>query len=179
MIATLYASFMDEERIETLGATPLHPIFDAIALIDSPSSLARHLGWSLRHGFSPLVALYEESDPGDPERYAVFTSQAGLGLPDEAYYRLDEHAAIRDAYLTHLETMFELAGFADAEEQAAAVLALETRIAAHHWDRVRLRDLRAMYNPMTLDEVRVAATRLRLGLLPGRCRDRRPTGWRS
>ncbi|SHI76638.1 putative endopeptidase [Tessaracoccus bendigoensis DSM 12906] len=150
-IARLYASFMDEQTVEELGATPLIPIFDAIAAIDSPSALARHLGWSLRHGLSPLVALYEESDPGNPERYAVFTAQAGLGLPDEAYYRLDEHAAIREAYLTHLQRVFSIAGFADADEQASSVLELETAIAAHHWDRVRLRDLRAMYNPMTLE----------------------------
>ena len=87
----------------------------------------------------------------------MFSTQAGLGLPDEAYYREDEHAAIRDAYLAHLTRVFDLAGFADAAEQAGAVLDLETSIAAHHWDRVRLRDLRAMYNPMSLDDI-VAAT---------------------
>ena len=156
-IGALYRSFMDEDRIEALGATPLHPVFNAIAAIDSPSALARHLGWSLRHGLSPLVALYEESDPGDPERYAAFTSQAGLGLPDETYYRLDEHAEIREQYLAHLRRVFELAGFFDAEEQAQAVLALETQIAAHHWDRVRLRDLRAMYNPTSLADLRAAS----------------------
>ena len=49
--------------------------------------------------------------------------------------------------------MFALAGFEDAEAQAEAVFDVETRIAAHHWDRVRLRDLRAMYNPMPLADV--------------------------
>lgn len=156
-IAALYTSFMDAERAEELGATPLRPIFETIDAIDSPSALARHLGWSLRHGLSPLIALYEESDPGAPERYAVFTSQAGLGLPDETYYRLDEHAAIREQYQAHLHRVFALAGVDDAEAQAAAVLKLETAIASHHWDRVRLRDLRAMYNPTSLDDVRAAS----------------------
>ncbi|MFT3887566.1 MAG: M13-type metalloendopeptidase [Arachnia sp.] len=156
-IAALYASFMDEERVEELGAAPLAPIFAAIDEIDGPAALARHLGWSLRHGLSPLVHLYEESDPGDPSRYAVFTAQGGLGLPDEAYYRLDEHEEIRGQYRAHLARVFALAGFDDAEAQADAVFGLETEIAAHHWDRVRLRDLRAMYNPMTLDAL-IAAT---------------------
>ena len=49
--------------------------------------------------------------------------------------------------------MFALAGFEDAEAQAEAVFDVETRIAAHHWDRVRLRNLRAMYNPMPLADV--------------------------
>lgn len=156
-IAALYASVMDEERVEQLGAAPLQPIFDSIAAIDSPAALARHLGWSLRHGLSPLIYLYEESDPGDPSRYAAFLTQGGLGLPDEAYYRLDEHAEIREQYLAHLARVFALAGFDDAEAQARAVLDLETAIASHHWDRVRLRDLRAMYNPTTLDDVIASA----------------------
>ena len=156
-IAALYASFMDTDRIQELGAEPLRPILDAVAAIDSPAALARHLGWSLRHGLSPLVHLYEESDPGDPSRYAVFASQGGLGLPDEAYYRLDEHAEIRQQYLAHITRVFELGQVDRPEEQAQAVLAVETEIASHHWDRVRTRDLRAMYNPTSFDDV-VSAT---------------------
>ena len=152
-IAALYSSFMDTERIQELGAEPLRPIMNTIDAIDSPAALARHLGWSLRHGLSPLVHLYEESDPGDPSRYAVFASQGGLGLPDEAYYRLDEHAEIRAKYLEHVARVFELAGLEDPQGQAQAVLAVETEIASHHWDRVRCRDLRAMYNPTSLDDV--------------------------
>ncbi len=152
-IAALYRSFMDADRVEELGAAPLAPIFAAIDAVDSPSALARHLGWSLRHGLSPLIHLAEEADPGDPTRYAAFLDQSGLGLPDEAYYRLDEHAEIREKYRAHLARVFALAGFEDAEAQAEAVFDVETRIAAHHWDRVRLRDLRAMYNPMSLADV--------------------------
>ena len=47
----------------------------------------------------------------------------------------------------------ELAGLEDPQGQAQAVLAVETEIASHHWDRVRCRDLRAMYNPTSLDDV--------------------------
>ncbi|MHA6512455.1 M13 family metallopeptidase [Tessaracoccus sp. Z1128] len=156
-VAALYASFMDTERAEALGATPLQPVFAAIDAIGSTSDLAGHLGWSLRHGLSPLVHLYEESDPGEPTRYAVFSSQGGLGLPDEAYYREEGHAEIRELYLAHVTRVLALAGFADAADQARAVMDLETAIAAHHWDRVRLRDLRAMYNPTSYDDV-VAAS---------------------
>ncbi|MBB1512389.1 peptidase M13 [Tessaracoccus sp. MC1627] len=156
-VAALYAAFMDVERVESLGAAPLAPLFASIDAIDTPVAMARHLGWSLRHGLSPLVHLYEESDPGDPTRYAVFTSQGGLGLPDEAYYRQDEHAEIREQYLAHVTRVLALAGFDDAATQAQAVLDLETAIAAHHWDRVRCRDLRAMYNPTAYDDM-VAAS---------------------
>ena len=155
-VAALYTSFMDEDAVEALGAEPLQPIFNLIDGIDSPDALARHLGWSLRHGLSALIHLSEDADPGEPSRYGLFLMQGGLGLPDEAYYRLDEHAEVRAAYLAHVARVFELAGFLDAKEQAAAVLALETEIASHHWDVVRRRDLRAMYNPTSRADVRQA-----------------------
>ncbi|MGV8846760.1 M13 family metallopeptidase [Tessaracoccus sp.] len=156
-IADIYASFMDIDRVESLGAAPLQPVLDRIDSIRNARDLSAHLGWSLRHGFSSLVAFGEDSDPGNPQRYVMFTGQAGLGLPDEEYYRLDEHAEVREAYRAHLTSVLELAGVNDASEQAAAVLDLETRIASHHWDKVRTRDLRQMYNPMSWDEFTASA----------------------
>lgn len=156
-IADIYASFMDTDRVESLGVAPLQPVLDRIDAIQNARDLSAHLGWSLRHGFSSLVAFGEDSDPGNPQRYVMFTGQAGLGLPDEEYYRLDEHADVREAYRAHLTSVLGLAGVTDASEQAAAVLDLETRIASHHWDKVRTRDLRQMYNPMSWDEFTASA----------------------
>lgn len=111
----------------------------------------------MRHGFSSLIGFGEESDPGNPQRYVMFTGQGGLGLPNEEYYRLDVHGDIRDAYRSHLERVLELAGVQDAVGQAATVFDLETSIASHHWDKVRTRDLRQMYNPMSWKEFTASA----------------------
>ena len=156
-IADLYASFMDTGRIEALGASPLGPILGRIDAITDVRGLSSHLGWSMRHGFSSLVGFGEDSDPGNPKRYVMFTGQAGLGLPDEEYYRLDEHAEIREAYRAHVARALGLAGVEDADGQAEVVLGLETRIASHHWDKVRTRDLRQMYNPMSWEEFTASA----------------------
>ncbi len=156
-IADLYASFMDTDRVEELGATPLGPVLDRVDAITDIRKFSAHLGWSLRHGFSSLIGFGEDSDPGNPQRYVMFTGQAGLGLPDEEYYRLAEHAGIREAYGTYLERALGLAGVPDASAEAANVLDLETRIASHHWDKVRTRDLRQMYNPMAWAEFTASA----------------------
>ncbi|HMR49833.1 MAG TPA: M13-type metalloendopeptidase [Arachnia sp.] len=156
-IATLYRDFMDAEKIERLGAAPLAPVLERIEAIDGPEALSAHLGWSLRHGLSSLIGFGEEADPGNPERYVLFAGQGGLGLPDEEYYRLEEHAEIRDAYLAYLTRTFELIGSGDPAAEAETVLALETKIAAHHWDKVKCRDLRAGYNPMSYDELAASA----------------------
>jgi putative endopeptidase len=151
-IAALYASFMDEETVEAAGATPLAAPLAEVDAVATPEELVRLVGGFARRGVDGLVAFEAESDPGDPHRYVMFVGQAGLGLPDEEYYREDGYAEIREAYREHVARSFTLAGLADPAGLAATVLALETEIAAAHWDKVRCRDMRAMYNLMTLDD---------------------------
>ena len=76
----------------------------------------------------------------------MFAGQGGLGLPDEEYYRLDEYADIRAQYVKHVAASFALAGIEDAHVQAQQVFDLEKKIAATHWDKVKCRDLRLVYN---------------------------------
>ncbi|HEY4267746.1 MAG TPA: M13-type metalloendopeptidase [Galbitalea sp.] len=142
----LYASFMDEDRIEALGASPLVPLLDEVAAVDSVDSLLATLGSFERKGTSSFFQLFVDNDPGDPERYLVFFEQGGLGLPDESYYREEKFAEIREKYVAYLERILALAGLDDAAARAARVFALETDLAAHHWDNVRSRDSEATYN---------------------------------
>jgi len=151
-IADLYASFMDEEAVEEAGSDPVLPLLAAIDSVETLSDLTRMLGGFARQAVAGLVALQAEPDPGDPNRYVMFAGQGGLGLPDEEYYRGSEYAEIRAKYLAHIATSFALAGIADSATEAQQVFDLETEIAATHWDKVKCRDLRLMYNLMSLDE---------------------------
>lgn len=153
-IGDLYASFLDEELAERLGMTPVRAGLDQIAEIDSLSSLAYVLGRLQRQGVSGAFRIYVTTDARQSDRYVLYLTQSGLGLPDESYYREERFAAIRVSYRTHLETMLRLANLADAggpEGTAAAsalagrIIALETRIAAAHWDRVSVRDVVRSY----------------------------------
>jgi putative endopeptidase len=151
-IADLYASFMDEEAVEKAEADPILPLLTSIDAVESVPDLTRLVGRFARQAVAGLIALQAEPDPGDPNRYVIFVGQGGLGLPDEEYYRLDEYAEIRVQYVQHVAASFALAGVEEAAAQAQQVFDLETEIAATHWDKVKCRDLRLMYNLMTLDE---------------------------
>ena len=151
-IADLYASFMDESAIEAVGAQPLTPLLAAVDAVQTPNELIRLLGGFTRSAVNGLVGIETESDPGNPNRYVMFAGQGGLGLPDEEYYRLDTYTEIRAKYQDHIAASFELAGVDDPAGQAQRVLDLETLIAGTHWDKVRCRDLRQMYNLRPLDE---------------------------
>ncbi len=151
-IADLYASFMAEDVVEAAGVEPIADLLAAVDGIDSPAALSTVLGVFSRRAVRGLIDVDTESDPGQPDRSVVFAGQGGLGLPDEEYYRLDEYATIREHYRAHVVEMLTLAGLSDPEAQAEAVLDLETAIAARHWDKVRCRDLRQMYNLSTLSD---------------------------
>ncbi|MFF1738589.1 M13 family metallopeptidase [Streptomyces mirabilis] len=144
-IGDLYASFLDEQRIEELGAAPLRPGLDLIAAADSGPALARVLGQLQRWGVTGVFSAYVDIDARQPDRYLVHFHQAGLGLPDESYYWEESSAAVRVAYRAHIETMLKLTGATDPAGTAECVVELETRIASAHWDRVSARDVVRAY----------------------------------
>ena len=152
-VGDLYASFMNEKRIEQLGLTPLAADLAAVDSVDSIPALLAELARLERLGTSGFVQAFVDNDPGNPERYLVFLEQGGIGLPDESYFREEKFAEIRVAYLAFLEKMFGLAGLSEPAVRAARVFALETELAAHHWDNVRTRDSQATYNLLPWGEV--------------------------
>ncbi|WP_226963429.1 M13 family metallopeptidase [Nostocoides sp. F2B08] len=139
-VGDLYASFMDEELIEDLGTGPLTADLERIRAIETPTDLMRTLGAFAREGVPGLVIPFVNTDDRDSTRYVVYLEQAGLGLPDESYYREERYAQVRDAYRSHLVRMLDLADQNDPEQVADRVIALETRLASAHWDTVTNRD---------------------------------------
>jgi putative endopeptidase len=162
-VGALFASFMDTERIEALGTTPLEPDLALIRGATTPAELTGALGALQRTGGAAATRFWVDNDAKDPERYVVYLVQSGLGLPDEAYYREDRYAPIRAKYTPHVARMLDIAGVSPeawgttAQEAAERVVALETKLASHHWDVVRDRDATLTYNPMTLDALAESA----------------------
>ena len=153
-IGDLFASFMDEQRVEELGHTPILPLLAEIdALTDLPG-LATFLGSFERRGGSGLFGSYVDTDARNSDRYVVNVLQGGIGLPDESYYREEKYAEIREKYVAYLEHMLTLAERPDPAGTAAQVLALETRLAQGHWERAETRDVIKTYNLTTLEELR-------------------------
>ena len=161
-VGALYKAFMDEAHLEELGAEPLAEELAPVLGASSKEELARALGEMTPVGFMGVVGADVEVDINDPERYTSWVGQSGLGLPDESYYREEAQAPLRQAYVAHVARMMALAGLTDsfgasAEDLAERVMAVETALAKGHWDRVRTRDIEAMNNPMTWEELTASA----------------------
>ena len=151
-VGDLYASFMDVDTVNALGASPLKPLLHRIDRVGSLAEFMSALGEFERDGIGSFVSMWVDNDPGDPERYLAFVEQSGIGLPDESYFRDETFASIREAYRGHLERMFVISGFSDAADRAARVYSIEEKFAAVHWDNVKTRDTHATYNLVGWDE---------------------------
>ncbi|SMX93559.1 MULTISPECIES: M13 family metallopeptidase [unclassified Brevibacterium] len=158
-VADVYSSFMDLDQINSLGVTPLRSSFAAIDAAEDKSELANLLGRLEVEGIGGVLDGGVTADAKDSDIYALYLHQGGISLPDEDYYFNDDHAEVRVKFVDHVKKMSALGGIgaksnvSDAEV-AAKVMAFETSLARHHWDRVACRDAEKTYNKVSLDELR-------------------------
>jgi putative endopeptidase len=154
-IADLYASFMDEARLESLGLKPLQPEFAAIDAISDKSEIPALIAHLNRIGAGAPYDLIVNQDARNSLQYAVIIHQSGLGMPDRDYYLKDD-AKLKEArgkYLSHTAKMLGMAGDAQSEAHAAAILDLETALAQVQWTRVENRDPIKTYNKTAIAEL--------------------------
>jgi putative endopeptidase len=170
-VGDLYRSFMDTERVESLGRSPVDGVLTEVAAVTDPAALFTLLGRLQRQGLPGALEFFVAPDARSPEEYVLYLTQSGLGMPDESYYRDARHAAVRAAYLPHVARMLQLAGIGDGsideDSPAARVVALETRLAGDHWDNVTTRDAVKSYNPHTRAELEERAPDLPWGAWVG------------
>jgi putative endopeptidase len=153
-IADLYNSFMDTERIATLGLGPVRALLEAASGLRDVRDLAAFLGEFERVGGYGVFGSYVNTDDRNSDRYLFHIVQGGLGLPDESYYREDKFAEVRDAYVGYLGRLLTLGEHPDPEGAAQRILALETELAKGHWERAETRDVQKTYNLHTADELK-------------------------
>jgi endothelin-converting enzyme/putative endopeptidase len=144
-----YASCIDEAALEQ--AVPAVKRFLApVAAIKSAADLARVVGMLHANGFRPFFVAGSQQDLKNSAEVIAGLDQGGLGLPDRDYY-VDESErmkGIREAYLAWVERMFTLFGESPdaAKKSAAAVMAIETRLAKASLTQVERRDPQRLYN---------------------------------
>ena len=156
-VGGFYKAFMDEGRIEALDAKPLEPDLAAIRAATTRSALAALMGKANTGYFGSFFGAGISADARAPLRYAVYVTQAGLGLPDRDYYLQASFAPQKAKYEAYVAQMLKAVNWPDAQGQAKAVVALESAIAQVSWTKVEQRDPVATYNAMTPAELAALA----------------------
>jgi putative endopeptidase len=152
-VAALYQAFMNEAAVEKLGAKPIEPKLAAIRAVKSKDEMATLMGQAVGRIGGSFFGAFVSDDSKNPDYYALYMSQSGLGLGDREMYLQEKFAPQKTRYQQYVAQMLGLAGWANAEKAAADIVAMETRIAQAHWTRAESRNRDKTYNPMTLADL--------------------------
>jgi putative endopeptidase len=149
-IRDLFTSFIDTDGIKARGVTPLKSDLAAIDAITDLASFTATMGRLEMGGIGGIFGAAVYPDPMNSNINIFHMGQGGISLPDESYYREEQFASIREAFIDHITKMGNLAG---VPLMATEILSLETEIASHHWDQVKDRDATLTYNKTTKAEL--------------------------
>jgi putative endopeptidase len=144
-----YDAFMDQKQIESRGLAPAKMDLSTLARLQTLDDVAWAMGAVKLMTLAPFN-LSIDVDPKNPNGYAIFITQSGLGMPNRDYYLRDDKAIVetREAYKKYLATMLGMAGLRDAHKRADKVYAVELEIAKAQWPNEDRRDVDKTYNPM-------------------------------
>ena len=152
-ISDLYKMALDSLTRNQLGAEPIKPYIAEIQAVSSKEDLARLLGRMNKVGEGGFYGGGVDADLMDSNMQIFYLGQGGLGMGDRDYYLDPKNAELKAGYKNFLVKVFELAGLENAEELATKDLAVEDAMAQVSWTREKNRDMAAIYNPMSTDQI--------------------------
>ena len=152
-VGGLYQSFIDEARVEALGAKPLMTDLAAVSAIKDKTELARFMGASQGAFGMTIVGGGPYADTDDPTTNVLWLGQGGLGLPEREYYLDAQFQKERDAYRAYIVRTLGMTGAKNPEAAADAIMAFETEIAKVSWKIADRRDIGKINNPMSSTEL--------------------------
>lgn len=159
-IGDFYGACLDEPQLEQ--ALPRLQAELARIQVGTPQQLAATLARLHADGARVPFLFESAQDFQDATRIIGQLDQAGLGLPDRDYYLLDGDAqknAVRVMYRQHAQDVFTLLGQPpeQAKASAAALLDLETKLAAASLSKVDRREPARVYHPMDVKGLKTLA----------------------
>ena len=155
-IGDLYASYMDEALLNKKGVEPVRPLLASVdAINDRPALNGVLVSFNGKTRVDDPFPVSVDIDPNNPTRYIPNIWQGGLSLGDRGYYvNTDpESVDVRNKFVAHAAKLLGLAGYADSQQQAEQLLALETKLAEVQVPREDERNVEKTNNMMPRAEV--------------------------
>jgi putative endopeptidase len=159
-IGDFYASFMDEAKLEQLGAAPLKAELAKIAAVTDKKQLPALIAHLNKLGVSAPYGFGIHQDNKDSTKYVADLSQDGLGLPDRDYYLKADDAKLADVlakYELHVGKMLTLGGDPHGAVTAHGIVEFEKELARLQWTKVELRDPIKAYNKVDIAKLGTTA----------------------
>ncbi|MBO4586168.1 MAG: M13 family metallopeptidase [Bacteroidales bacterium] len=164
-ISDLYKMALDSTTRNALGATPIQPYIAEIKAVKSKDDLVKLLGRLMLVGEGGFYGAGVEADLTDSDNQVLYLGQGGLGMGDRDYYLLDKNKELKDGYKAYLVKVLELAGVDGAAELADKDMQVEDALAKVAWTREQNRNMAAIYNPMSTEQINKRWPDMRFGIL--------------
>lgn len=155
-IGDFFASFTDVGAINAAGLAPLADDLAAIDNMTTHEDVARLMARP-DLAINSFLGAWVDIDSKQPDRYIVYLTQSGLGMPNRDYYLEEKFADKRAKYQEYIVEILTLADTPDAAAKAEAIYALEERMAGAHWEPAKRRNRDLTYNLKTLEELETFA----------------------
>ncbi len=164
-ISDLYKMALDSTKRNELGAKPIQPYIAEIQAVNSRDELATLLGKMNLYGEGGFFGAGVEADLTNSDMQVLYLGQGGLGMGDRDYYLKEENKELCEGYRNYLVKILTLAGVQKPEALADMDLVVETAMAKAAWPREKNRDMQAIYNPMSTQQIVKAWPGLRFNLI--------------
>lgn len=153
-----YSSGMDSVAIDKLGAAPLKPMLSKIDAVKDYKELMTIVADIIAAGGNDgLISMQVGADEKNSSMNILNLYQSGLSLPEKDYYTKQDSSskAARNALVKFATRLFTLTGTTAeaAEKDAAALLALETRLASFSRTPAEQRNPQKNYNKMSVADL--------------------------
>ena len=164
-ISDLYKMALDSTTRNALGAEPIQPYIAEIKAVKTKDELIKLLGKMMLVGEGGFYGAGVEADLTNSDMQILYLGQGGLGMGDRDYYLLDKNKELKDGYKAYLVKVLELAGVDGAAELAEKDMQVEDAMAKVFWSREQNRNVAAIYNPMSSDQINKRWPEIRFGIL--------------
>lgn len=153
-LSDFYKLAMDSVRRNKEGVKPVMPLINEIEKAKTVADLRKVQLKYATFGYGVPMGIGFGADEKNATMNILNIYQGGICLGQKEYYLDTDPAttAIREAYKKHIERMFKLFGFSDAEAKSKmeSIMKIETELAKVSKSSTELRDVAANYNKMTI-----------------------------
>jgi putative endopeptidase len=153
-IQDLYATYMDINKRNADGISPIKADLAKIDGIKSLSDLQNYLIEATKNGENPFYAWGVFSDLKDSNMNAIYLGEANLGLGRDYYQKTNpKNTETVAEYTKYVASMLDVLGYKNATSTAQNIVNFEKSIAKNFLTIEQSRDATLQYNPKKMPEL--------------------------
>lgn len=153
-IQDLYAAYMDMDKRNADGISPIQPMLAKIDAIKDLAGLQKYLNEVTPAGDNILYSWMVEADMKDSKMNTIYLGEPSLGLGRDYFQKDNEkNRETIQKYEAYVSSMLKKLGRENADEVAKNIVKFEKDIANTYLTNEQSRDANLYYNPRTTAEL--------------------------